>query len=101
MTDAVKINIQHEVALQEKMQHLQEENCHLQSELEAMKTDRTKLYNIKDKYLTLVEDRLTMYQKLHESESQLKVKGDQAAAHVRIFTSIIQDSIYFPFYSMF
>ena len=82
MTDAVKINIQHEVAvLQEKMQHLREENDHLLSELEAMKTERAKLFKIKDKYFSLVGERATMFQKLQEAESQFKVKGDQAADH--------------------
>ena len=82
MTDAVKINIQHEVAvLQEKMQHLREENDHLLSELEAIKTERAKLFKIKNKFFSLVGERVTMFQKLQEAESQFKVKGDQAADH--------------------
>ena len=39
------------------------------------------MFKIKDKYLSLVEERSTWYQQLQEAESQFKVKGDQAADH--------------------
>ena len=82
MTSAVKINIQQEVAvLQQKVQHLQEKNDDLQSELEAIKTERANLYKIKEKYFSLVGERATLFQKLQESEYQVKANSDQAADH--------------------
>ena len=75
MTDAVKINIQQEVAL------LQQKVQLLQSELEAIKTERANLYKIKDKYFSLVGERAILFQKFQETESQFKANSDQAAGH--------------------
>ena len=69
ITDAVKINIQQEVAvLQNRVKYLENENNKLFLDLHNINDEKTKLLKIKDKFLAMTEERITFQTQLEASE---------------------------------
>ena len=77
MTDAVKINIQQEVAvLQNKVKYLEDENNKLLHDLEVMNNEKMNLLMIKDKYLARTQEWVELQAKLDAVKASCFLYGD-------------------------